>query len=318
MADSCEKFRFLLDKVCKTIPVESILLSGGLDSSILLFYTKPRNAITIAIDSTSNDYKYSSLIASKFGLSHNIYQPDNHMIYECINELIADFKTFDPIFLRNMVIQLIGFQKALELGHKSVIIGDGADELFGGYNFLQRYHKDPIILESKLQHLIQNMNFVSKNLARKYHLEAFTPFLYDDIIEFAKALPAREKIADHNGVIFGKFFLRKCFENILGDSIAWRKKEALETGSGMSHFSSEFSRRISDQDFLYACKLAKKDMVTIKNKEHLYYYQTYRKYYPAPVNDPANQNLDCRNCYSCNSSFIWSGSFCKVCGAYPV
>ncbi len=318
MAGSCDKFRLLLDEVCKSIPGDSILLSGGLDSSILLYCKKPRKAITIVIDSLSGDYKYSSLIASKFKVSHSIFQPSVSLIYKSIDELIADYKTFDPIFIRNMVIQQIGFQKAIELGFKSVIIGDGADELFGGYNFLQTYYKEPKILESKLKQLIQNMNFVSGNLARKYNLKAYTPFLHENVIEFAKALQIKEKLADHNGTIFGKFFLRRCYEDKLGDAIVWRKKEALETGSGMSNFISALDKKISDQEYINGVKIAKNDMVTIRDKEHLYYYQTYRKYFQAPIHDLANHNSVFRNCSSCHSPFIWQGSFCKVCGAYPV
>ncbi|HEX5904723.1 MAG TPA: asparagine synthase C-terminal domain-containing protein, partial [Candidatus Nitrosocosmicus sp.] len=167
MVDACDKIRYLLDKACKSVPSESILLSGGLDSSILLLYTKPKTAITIAINRLSSDYKYSSLIAKKFDTKHNVLHPEINVIIECLDELVSDYKTFDPIFLRNMVVQLIGFQKLVEMDCKSVVTGDGADELFGGYNFLHRYHKEPIILESKLQFLIRNMNFVSKYLAKK-------------------------------------------------------------------------------------------------------------------------------------------------------
>jgi asparagine synthase (glutamine-hydrolysing) len=308
----------LLDKACKSVPNESILLSGGLDSSILLLYTKPKTAITIAINKLSSDYKYSSLIAKRFETKHNVVHPEVNVIIECLDELVSDYKTFDPIFLRNMVVQLIGFQKLVEMDCKSVVTGDGADELFGGYNFLHRFHKEPIILESKLQFLIRNMNFVSKNLAKKYRLNIYSPFLDEDIIEFAKSLSGKNKVAEYNGTVFGKYLLRKCFEDALGQETVWRKKEALESGSGMSRFMTTFNRRFSEEEFIEGSRLAKIDKVIIRDIEHLYYYQTYRKHFPAPINDPENKNLGIKICSYCRSSFRWEGSFCKVCGSYPV
>ena len=318
MADACDKIRYLIDQACKSIPSESILLSGGLDSSILSLYTKPKTAITVAINRLSSDYKYSSLIAKKFETRHNIVHPEVTVIIECLDELISEYKTFDPIFLRNMVVQLIGFRKLMELGCKSVITGDGADELFGGYNFLHRYHKNPIILELKLQFLIQNMNFVSNSLAKKYRVNIHSPFLNEDIIDFAKSLPGRDKVAEYNGIIFGKYLLRKCFEDALGHEIVWRKKEALESGSGMTQFMTTFNRRISEEEFIEGCRIAKIDKVIIRDIEHLFYYQTYRKYFPAPINDPANKNAGFKICSYCRCRFRWEGSFCKVCGSYPI
>ncbi len=318
MAHTCEKFRSMLSKICTSIPQESILFSGGLDSSILLFYTHPKYAITITVDNKSTDYRYSRLLANRFESKHIIAYPDRKSIFEGLNELIMDYKTFDPIFLRNAVVQLIGIKKANDLQCKSIIIGDGADEVFGGYNFLHKYENKSRMLEARLRQLKQNMNFVSTKIAEKYKMGVYTPFLDKEIINFAETLDLREKIKKHNGSIYGKFFLRRCFRDILGDEIVWRKKEALESGSGVSQFVSNFEGEFSDQKYLEKSDIARIERVSIRNKEHLYYYKIYRKYFKAPVNDPSNQLLNYRKCSFCQSLFIWEGSYCKVCGAYPV
>lgn len=318
MLNLCSEFQQLLHIVCKRIHGESILLSGGLDSTLLLFYMRPRDAITISIDPYSSDYRYSSAVAKKYSTNHYIVMPKIEEVFENLEELIRDFKTFDPIFLRNSVVQLLGFKEAIRLKVNAIILGDGADELFGGYNFLSRYIKSPEILQTKLDEITQNMEFVSFGLSKKYNLRIITPFLDETIIKFSQSLSVSDKIAAHNGIIYGKFFLRNCFKEILGEEIAWRRKEALESGSGIIKILPYLENSITDEDFLAGFINAKNERVLIRNKEHLFYYRLYRKFFDAPFNQISDQLIKCKRCPFCYTIFTWKGSFCKTCGAYPV
>src|SRR5688500_3465941 len=155
----------------------------------------PREAITISIDPFSSDYLYSHLVAKKYVINHHIVIPRIDVILENLEELIRDFKTFDPIFLKNSVVQLLGFKEAIKLKANAIILGDGADELFGGYNFLRRYIKSPEILQTKLDEITKDMEFVSFELSKKYNLRIITPFLDELIIKFSRSLSVKDKIA---------------------------------------------------------------------------------------------------------------------------
>ncbi len=241
-----------------------------------------------------------------------------NVILENLEELVRDFKTFDPIFLRNSVVQLLGFKEAKRLKVNTIILGDGADELFGGYNFLGKYLKTPEILQSKLNKIVHNMEFVSFIFSKKYNLGITTPFLDDTIIKFSQSLSVNEKIAVHKGIIYGKFFLRSCFREMLGDEITWRRKEALESGSGINKIIPYLENCITRADFLEGYRKAKNEGVSIRTKEHMFYYQIYRKFFDPPIHQICDQPEKSKRCPSCNIIFIWKGSFCKTCGAYPV
>ncbi len=318
MLDIYREFRELLQSVCTKSQGESILLSGGLDSSILLNYMHPREAITISIDKSSSDYLYSTAVAKKYAINHHIIMPSIKIILESLDELVRDFKTFDPIFLRNSLVQLLGFKEAKRLKLNTIILGDGADELFGGYNFLCKYLKTPEILQLKLNKIVQNMEFVSFTFSKKYDLGITTPFLDDAIIKFSQSLSVNEKISVYKSTIYGKFFLRRCFREILGDEITWRRKEALESGSGINKIIPYLEDYITDEDFVEGSRKAQNEGVLVRTKEHLLYYQKYRKFFEPPIHQIRDQPEKSKRCPSCNILFIWKGSFCKNCGAYPV
>lgn len=307
----------LLKGVCNSIPHEAILLSGGLDSSILLHLTQPKNAITITLNNYSNDLKFSSLAIKGAKSFHHIINPDLSEIINSIRELVSISKTFDPIYIRNNVVQLIGCKHAINLGCQNIIIGDGADELFAGYNYLHKYVNEPQILCRKIKDLFDNMDFFSNKISKFYKLKVYLPFLEQQIIEFSKTLTINDKISSYEGCLYGKFFLRQRFLPILGEEIVWRKKEALEIGSGMNMYVSKIEELVKNEQYVYGVQKAAKEGVKIRNKEHLFYYNFYRQFFAPPGNVQKKQTST-KKCTFCNTAWEWRGNYCKVCGAYPV
>jgi asparagine synthase (glutamine-hydrolysing) len=319
----CSEFFGLLNNICSKKKHDGLLLSGGLDSSILAYHLKPDKAITIIVDNPDNskDYFYSNLIAEKnYVDKHFKIIISFEEILSNIEALIKDYKTFDPIFLKNSVVQLSGFQWAKKLNMNSVVVGDGADELFAGYNFLHKYIEDKKKITDKIESIIQNMNFFSEEFSKKIGLRIFLPYLEDEMIGFSKKIPLDYKIAKHEGELFGKYFMRKCYEDILGKEIVWRKKMALQDGSGAYKLENYIENNIIKDDIEFNKQIEKirlAECVEIRSKEHLYFYRIYRKYYKPPINEIENfENI--KKCKYCNSLFRWSGNFCKVCGGFPV
>ena len=90
------------------------------------------------------------------------------------------------------------------------------------------------------------------------------------MIDFAKSLPVNYKVKVEDGQKYGKWILRKLFENKIPKSVVWRKKAAMQDGAGTSGLISMFNDTISDEFFKEETKkIAAADKVLIKSKESL-------------------------------------------------
>jgi len=314
--DTCFKLRFLLEESVRRNLSEGILLSGGLDTSVLAFITSKfvsLKAFTVGLErAPAPDIEYATLVARKLRLRHFVYYFGEDELYDAVRKVVEIMKSFDPMEIRNSVAIYVGLRVMKEHGISTVMTGDGCDELFAGYSFLFNLEKEQLDLE--LQKLWDVMHFSSIPLARALGLEAKLPYLDPDFKFFAMKLGSEYKVRSERGRIWGKWIIRKAFEGILPEKVVWRVKTPIEHGSGTTTLSMLFDRKISDEEFEdKKRKFLEKDKVLIRDKEQLFYYEVYRLTIGIP-----HPNLKGKVCPQCNSNVPEKSTYCRTCGAYPI
>ncbi len=296
---------------------DGLLLSGGLDTAILAYlaakWVKP-SCITVALrDAPAPDVDYAKLVASRLELRHYVHYFGNDELDEGIRAVIRIVKTFDPMEIRNSAAIYVALKVSRDRGISTVMTGDGCDELFGGYSFIFRLTEEQ--LDIALKRLWAEMSFSSMYLAEDIGLEVRLPFLDSQFKAFATNLDVGLKVKSERGQVWGKWILRKAFENIMPQEIVWRAKAPIEVGTGTTILPSLFDSRISDLEFNEKkMKYLNEDGVVIRSKEHLFYYDIYR----SVIGVPCATDSNAKSCPDCGSNAEEGASFCKTCGAYPI
>ncbi len=296
---------------------DGLLLSGGLDTVILAYlatrWSNP-GCVTVALhNALAPDIHYATMVASRLGLKHCVHYFGDEELEEGIRAVIRIMKTFDPMEIRNSAAIYVALKVARDQGIATVMTGDGCDELFAGYSFLFGLSNDQ--LDAALKKLWASMSFSSVYLAEDLGLEARLPYLDPRFKEFAMNLDAGLKAKTERGRIWGKWILRKAFENIIPQELVWRVKAPIEVGCGTTTLPSVFDSKISDLEFSEKkTRYLNEDGVVIRSKEHLFYYEIYRNV----VGIPRTTGTNAKRCPDCGANVKEEASFCRTCGAYPI
>ena len=293
---------------------EWIALSGGLDSSILAHLRKDLNpqAITIITkDFLGTDLTFAQIIAKHTGLPLSLMQVTMEEVLDSINETIKILDNFNDIEIRNSIVPYLYLNLLKKKGVDSVITGDGADEIFAGYNFLLKKSKDE--LDQELERIKKIMHFPSKNIAKSLNMKVETPFLNEDVIKFSNSIPISRKINVKEDKKYGKWILRETFEKDLPKNIIWREKSPMQDGSGTNNLTGLFNTIITDDIFSQKkTKILEEDGVYIRTKESLHYYECFRKF-----SSVKKSNSD-RKCPDCDYEINLNSRFCRMCGKFPI
>ncbi len=314
-----EKIRALLISSMRKNPAEGILLSGGLDTSILAYLSTLVNhslkSITICIRETPGpDEAFAQLVARRLQLEHHLYYVSLKFMLEQMKNHIAILQTFDPMELRNSIVIYCGLQRAQTLGLKSVYAGDAADELFAGYSYM--FRMEPNALHKYVRYLAKNMHFTAPQIGRYFGIVVRSPYNTSGMRRLATSLSFSEHVGKKGKTTMGKWILRRTFEQDLPVEIIWRKKTPIEYGSGSTHLTQFCEKKISTQEFQREQrKLLAEDHVQIRDKEHLEYYRIYRKLFGAPKSEKGSGKR-CPQCHGLLQRL--NVKYCFRCGAYPI
>ena len=314
MEDVCKKVYQVLEESCNSCNSNLISLSGGLDSSIISYFIKERNPKSVAIiseDFVSTDLTYCQMISKEMKIPLSICYVSTTMILEAIENTIKILKNFNDIEIRNNVVMYLAIKWAKENNEKSIITGDGADELFAGYNFL--VNKPEAELEKEIKRVCSVMHFPTQKIGKALGIEIESPFLNQKIIELADQIPTNLKVKEENSKMYGKWILRKTFEKYIPSQIAWRRKSPMQDGAGTSGLTNLFESIINEESYVERkLTIEKEDEVIIRSRESMHYYEIFKKIYGLPVDNNAQET-----CPYCKHE-IKNSKFCRMCGAFPI
>jgi len=250
MSDYSLKLRDYLTKaVWKRIPEESrkiaCLLSGGVDSSIITYLARKLHSKVVAYTLAAPHMPSADLIAAKtlcqrFDIEHIIVSPPVHEMQQFyLDEGVYMTESFEPVLVRNAVSYHFLCRQVVADGFKYCLNGEGADELFGGYDFVREapiHLRDDIIWHSLS--IIHKTYLQMADRASMYAtLEARVPYMDKDLVDFCLALPPDARVNGNDN----KVLLRQAFRDELPGSITQRRKTGMNEGSGFGVNASKES-----------------------------------------------------------------------------
>ena len=217
-------------------------LSGGLDSSIIAALAA--GAVERPLKNFSVGTKGSPDLAAARAVARHIGSDHHELIFG--SDDLADVLPHVIYHLESADIDLVRsalpthFAATLARRHvKAVLTGEGADELFAGYAYHHAYARKPRALADELTRSLGTMHNINlqrvDRITMAQGLEARTPYLDRDLIDFAQSIPASLKMKvmhARNGETIEKWILRKASEDLLPADVLWRKKAQFDEGSG--------------------------------------------------------------------------------------
>ena len=304
-----------------------VLLSGGLDSSVISAIAKKYAAKRIETDNKSDAW-WPQLHSFAVGLKGapdllkarevaqyigTVHHEINYTIQEgldAIRDVIYFIETYDVTTVRASTPMYLLARVIKSMGIKMVLSGEGADEVFGGYLYFhkaptpQAFHEETVRKLSTL-HMYDCLR-ANKSLAA-WGVEGRVPFLDKEFLDVAMRINPITKMCP--GKEIEKKIVRKAFADLLPESVAWRQKEQFSDGVGYSWIDTLkaiTAAAVSDEQMAHAAE--RFPIHTPQNKEEYYYRTIFAEHFPsinAALSVPSVPSVAC----STAEALSWDASF---------
>ncbi len=277
-----------------------VLLSGGLDSSVTSAIAKKYAQKRVESGDTTDawwpqlhsfsvglegspDLAAAQKVADHIGTVHHEIKFTIQEGLDAIKDVVYNLETYDTTTIRASTPMYLMARVIKSMGIKMVLSGEGADELFGGYLYFHKapnaeeFHQETVRKLDKL-HMYDCLR-ANKSLAA-WGIEGRVPFLDKEFMDVAMRINPQDKMI--NGERMEKWVVRKAFEDMLPNSVAWRQKEQFSDGVGYSWIDTlkeVVDIEVSDEQMKNAH--FRFPVQTPLNKEEFYYRTLFEAHFPS-------------------------------------
>jgi asparagine synthase (glutamine-hydrolysing) len=304
-----------------------VLLSGGLDSSVISAVAKKYAAKRIENDGNSDawwpqlhsfavglkgapDLLKARVVADYIGTVHHEINYTIQEGLDAIRDVIYFIETYDVTTVRASTPMYLLARFIRSMGIKMVLSGEGADEVFGGYLYFhkaptaQAFHEETVRKLSKLY--LYDCLRANKSLAA-WGVEGRVPFLDKEFLDVAMRINPRDKMCPGHEI--EKKIIRQSFADLLPESVAWRQKEQFSDGVGYSWIDTlkkVTAEAVSDEEMAHAAE--RFPINPPMNKEEYYYRSIFAEHFPS---DSAARSVPSVPSVACSTAeaLAWDASF---------
>ena len=304
-----------------------VLLSGGLDSSVISAIAEKYSEMRIEDDSRTKAYwprlhsfavglkgapdlAKAKLVADHIGTVHHEINYTIQEGLDAIRDVIYYIETYDVTTVRASTPMYLLARVIKSMGIKMVLSGEGADEIFGGYLYFHKapsakdFHEETVRKLSKL-HLYDCLR-ANKSLSA-WGVEGRVPFLDKEFLDVAMRTNPEAKMCP--GRTMEKRIVREAFADMLPEEVAWRQKEQFSDGVGYSWIDTLkqiTAEAVTDEQMAHAAE--RFPINPPKNKEEYYYRSIFAEHFPS---DSAARSVPSEASVACSTAIAleWDEAF---------
>ena len=304
-----------------------VLLSGGLDSSVISTIAEKFSEHRIEDDSKTKAYwprlhsfavglkgapdlAKAKMVADHIGTVHHEINYTIQEGLDAIRDVIYFIETYDVTTVRASTPMYLLARVIKSMGIKMVLSGEGADEIFGGYLYFhkapsaQAFHEETVRKLGKLY--LYDCLRANKSLSA-WGVEGRVPFLDKEFLDVAMRTNPEAKMCP--GQTMEKKIVREAFADMLPAEVAWRQKEQFSDGVGYSWIDTLkqiTSEAVSDEQMAHAAE--RFPINPPKNKEEYYYRSIFAEHFPS---DSAARSVPSEASVACSTAIAleWDAAF---------
>ncbi|WP_411962961.1 asparagine synthase-related protein [Haloferax sp. YSMS24] len=223
----------------------AVAFSGGVDSSVVAAGVPDAPCYVVGFEG-SHDIAAARDAAEAMDRDLRVVELTHDAIERAVPEIVAALGRTNPMDVQIVLPLYLLAERVADDGYDRLAVGQGADELFGGYAKVAKAPDDPRVEAETVRGAAREMVLTLPDqlerdvlTLRAAGVEPVAPLLHDRVVEAALPLPGDLLVADGRR----KVALRTAAREILPESVAEADKKAVQYGTYASRELDRLARQ---------------------------------------------------------------------------